>query len=386
MSATPDPRPLVVHLLHRFDTGGLENGVANLINRMPAYRHAVVALTEVTAFRERVQAPGVEFHALHKPPGQGLWLYPRVFRLLRQLRPAVLHTRNIGTLEFQIPAWAARVPLRVHGEHGWDINDLGGSNPTYRRLRRLYAPFVHRFVALSKDIQNYLRGGVGVADARIAQVYNGVDLARFQPPAPGEAPPADWPFDPARHWVIGSVGRMQAVKDPLNLVRAFIELLRARPDWRDRARLVMLGDGPLRWPALDLLREAGLAELAWLPGDRRDVAELLRWFELFVLPSKAEGISNTILEAMAARRCVLATAVGGNPELIEHQRTGWLVPPADAASLALALQSLLADPALRERLAGAAQTEAQRRFSLPAMVSAYQALYDNGLSRGARRP
>ncbi|WP_204349373.1 glycosyltransferase, partial [Klebsiella pneumoniae] len=70
--------------------------------------------TEITAFKERVTAPGTEFIALNKPPGQGLWLYPRVYRLLRELRPAVVHTRNLGAMEFQWPAWAARVPLRVH--------------------------------------------------------------------------------------------------------------------------------------------------------------------------------------------------------------------------------------------------------------------------------
>ncbi|MDP1205729.1 glycosyltransferase, partial [Klebsiella pneumoniae] len=89
-------------------------------------------------FKERVTAPGTEFIALNKPPGQGLWLYPRVYRLLRELRPAVVHTRNLGAMEFQWPAWAARVPLRVHSEHGWDVGDLGGVSRTNQRLRRIY--------------------------------------------------------------------------------------------------------------------------------------------------------------------------------------------------------------------------------------------------------
>ncbi|HEU6453990.1 MAG TPA: glycosyltransferase, partial [Roseateles sp.] len=133
-----DPRPLVVHLVHRFDTGGLENGVVNLINHLPAFRHAVMAVTEVTSFKERVKAPGTQFFSLQKPPGQGLWLYPRVYRLLRELRPAVVHTRNLGAMEFQLPAWAARVPLRVHSEHGWDVDDLGGVSRRNQRLRRIY--------------------------------------------------------------------------------------------------------------------------------------------------------------------------------------------------------------------------------------------------------
>jgi len=125
---TTDNRPLVAHVLHRFDTGGLENGVVNLINRMPAerYRHAVIALTEITAFSRRIERRDVQLIALDKPPGQGLWMYPRLRGLLRELRPAIVHTRNLGALEMALPAAWAGVPVRIHGEHGWDIEDPAG--------------------------------------------------------------------------------------------------------------------------------------------------------------------------------------------------------------------------------------------------------------------
>src|ERR1700693_2092684 len=94
--ATPDPRPLIVHVVFRLDVGGLENGVANLINFLPseAYRHAVVALTEVTDFRERILRNDVAFVSLKKRPGHGFRLFPRLFRLFRELAPAIVHTRN----------------------------------------------------------------------------------------------------------------------------------------------------------------------------------------------------------------------------------------------------------------------------------------------------
>jgi hypothetical protein len=133
-----DTRPLVVHLLHRFDTGGLENGVVNLINHLPQFRHAVVAVTEVTAFKERVKAPGTQFIALHKPPGQGARLYPRVWRLLRELRPAVLHTRNLGAMEFQLPAGRPRAAACTASTAGtWMTWRRQRKN---QRLRRAYAP------------------------------------------------------------------------------------------------------------------------------------------------------------------------------------------------------------------------------------------------------
>lgn len=373
-----DARPLVVHLLHRFDTGGLENGVVNVINHLPAFRHAVVAVTEITAFKDRVTAPGTQFIALNKPPGQGFWLYPRVYRLLRELRPAVVHTRNLGAMEFQLPAWAARVPLRVHSEHGWDVNDLGGVSRANQRLRRVYGLGTHRFVALSKAIEAYLTGPVGFARERVQRICNGVDTQRF---APTQNVPEAWPYRRGEHLVIGAVGRMQAVKDPLNLVNAFLQLRELCPAHWPKLRLVMLGGGPLLAQARERLAAAGAAHQTWLPGDRSDVAALLPQVDIFALPSQAEGISNTLLESMACGCAPVVTDVGGNPELVEHEANGLLAPAQNGAALAAALARLVNEPALRERLAAASLRRAREQFSLESMVSAYGRLYASYLPR-----
>lgn len=373
-----DARPLVVHLLHRFDTGGLENGVVNLINHLPAFRHAVVAVTEITAFKERVKAPGTQFIALNKPPGQGFWLYPRVYRLLRELRPAAVHTRNLGAMEFQLPAWAARVPLRVHSEHGWDVDDLGGVSRTNQRLRRVYGVGTHRFVALSKAIETYLTSPVGFTCERVLRICNGVDTQRF---APAAAAPEAWPFRRGEHLVIGAVGRMQAVKDPLNLVEAFLRLRELCPAEWPRLRLAMLGGGPLLEPARERLAQAGAAAQVWLPGDRSDVAALLPHVDIFALPSQAEGISNTLLEAMACGCAPVATAVGGNPELVDDAVNGLLVPAQNSAALAAALARLVDDGRLRERLAAASLARVREQFSLDGMLAAYGRLYASHLPR-----
>lgn len=108
-----DPRPLVLHVMYRFDTGGLKNGIVNLINHMPyqAYRHSVLAPTEVTDFSRRIQRTDVEFISLRKPPGHGFWQYPKLFKLFRRLCLAIVHSRNLAALEVQAPAWAAGVPV-----------------------------------------------------------------------------------------------------------------------------------------------------------------------------------------------------------------------------------------------------------------------------------
>jgi sugar transferase (PEP-CTERM/EpsH1 system associated) len=383
-----DERPVVLHVVYRFDVGGLENGIVNLINHMPenAYRHVVLALTDITGFKARVERRDVEFIAMNKPPGHGLWLYPALYRAIRRIRPAVVHTRNLAALEVAVPAWLAKVPVRVHGEHGRDVHDLAGHSRKYQWLRRAYRPFVHHYVALSRDLADYLREKIGVPPSRIAQIYNGVDTGRFAPAVGGPAPILGCPFAGSDLWLVGTVGRMQEVKDQVTLARAFVLALEVKPALRDRLRLVMVGDGPLRARAQAVLDEAGCAALAWLPGERQDVPDVMRGFSCFVLPSLAEGISNTILEAMATGLPVLATDVGGNADLVAHGRCGEIVPSGDDQALAACLVRWASAPAQSSALGQAARAEVERRFSLSAMVAAYQELYDRLLASVGANP
>jgi sugar transferase (PEP-CTERM/EpsH1 system associated) len=379
----PAARPLVLHVLHAFDTGGLENGVANLINHMPEerYRHAVLALTEVSDFRHRVERADVEFIALHKPPGQTAWQFHRLYQTFRRLRPAIVHSRNLAALEAQLPAWAAGVPVRIHGEHGLGLRSSGSSGLPYERVRRFYRPWVQHYLALSGELKHYLQEQVQVPAERISQVCNGVDTERFRPHPHGPQRIAGCPFDPAQHWLVGTVGRMQDIKDPLLLVRAFVLALASAPALRRRLRLVMVGEGPLRTQALAGLATAGLSQLAWLPGERFDVPEVLRGLHAFVLPSQSEGISNAILEAMASALPVLATQVGGNPELVLHGQTGYLVASGAPQPMAERLVQLASQPQHACQLGLAGRQRALAGFSLQAMVAAYQAIYDRQLQR-----
>jgi len=379
--------PLVLHVLYRFDVGGLENGVVNLINHLPAqrYRHAVLAIDSVaTTFAQRITRPDVLLHALHKPPGHALSQYPRIWRWLRELAPDIVHTRNLAALELQLPAWLAGVAARVHGEHGRDMADLDGNNVRLQRLRRLYRPLVHQYVALSRELQTYLVDKVRVPPSRINQIYNGVDTQRFRPGKAGEPAPAGCPFTPGRHWLVGTVGRMQAVKDQPTLVRAFVQALQRQPAQRERLRLVLVGDGPLLAECRALLDAAGLTDLAWLPGERSDIPELLGALDCMVLPSLAEGVSNTILEAMATGLPVLATDVGANADLVLHGQTGEIVAPADVAAMADALLRTAADPGRAQAMGRAGRAEVERRFSLTAMVDSYADLYDRLLAQSGR--
>ena len=229
---TRDPRPLICHVVYRFDVGGLENGVVNLINRLPeaAWRHQILALTEVAdGFRRRIQRDDVDYVALAKPPGHLVRLFPALHARFRDDGPLIVHTRNLAALEAAAPAWSAGVPVRIHGEHGRDARDPDGQRRRYRVVRRAYSPFVSRYVAVSRDLERYLVERVGVAASRVVHLCNGVDTERFRVRRFDDRLPAGCPFDRTRHWLVGTVGRMDPVKDQVNLARAFVAALREAP-------------------------------------------------------------------------------------------------------------------------------------------------------------
>lgn len=379
--------PLIAHILYRLDIGGLENGLVNLINAIPGdrFRHAIISLTEYTDFRLRIRRRDVQYYALHKRPGKDLSSYLQLWRLLRRLRPDIVHTRNLAALDCVVPAALAGVPSRVHGEHGRDMVDLDGSNWKYNLLRRALRPLIHRYIPLSLELEQWLHDRVGVPVAKTTRIYNGVDSELFHPATAGRERLPLPEKNPSDTVVIGTIGRMQQVKDQLTLARAFLALLDRIPEGRKRLRLVMVGDGPLRSEVAALLAAECASGIVWLPGARNDVPKLLRCFDIFVLPSLAEGISNTILEAMASGLPVVATRVGGNAELVEEGRTGTLVPPADPAAMARSLESYVRDPGLARRHGEAGRQRAESVFGIPRMVESYMAVYDQLLSGRVNR-
>lgn len=376
--------PLVVHIVGQFGIGGMENGIVNLINQTPPdrYRHAIIGLQSSLAMKERITRDDVEAVALGKGEGKALGIYGAVYRQLRQWRPAIVHTRNLPTIDMVVPAALAGVKCRVHGEHGRDMVELSGRNRKYNFIRRAVSPLVQQYVAVSKDIADWIHTAIHVPERKIRQIYNGVDVELFYPAAPRRAAfPGDGPrpdFAPENAVVFGTIGRMAAVKDQTTLARAFIELIESASGARETARLVMVGDGDLRAEARALLEEAGVADLAWLPGASSQIPEFLRSMDVFVLPSLNEGISNTILEAMATGLPVIATEVGGNPELLTSE-TGRLVPSADPAALARAMKDYLEAPALMKAHGVAGRRRAEQSFSLTVMTEQYLSVYDSVL-------
>lgn len=374
---------LIVHVIWRLSIGGLENGLVNLINGLPArkYRHAIVCLDRSTEFRHRIKRRDVEIVEIRKNPGFDFKALVRLYRTFKRLRPDIVHTRNIAALDALLPALVAGVKIRIHGEHGWNVTDLHGTRRKPRWLRKLHSPLVTQYVAISDDIFEYLVKRVGVDARRVSVIRNGVDIKKFcQNPDKRADRRILTDIFAGDTCVIGAAGRMDPVKDYTNLAAAFITMLKEYPECRN-ARLAIVGDGVMYEKVSDMLRSADLDGLWWMPGRRDDIARIVGCFDVFVQPSLAEGISNTILEAMASGLPVIATNVGGNPELVKHATTGIIIPPADTGKLVSAMRDYTLNGQLRAAHGAAGRARAVGTLSVDRMLRRYVELYDGTLAQ-----
>ena len=376
-------KPLIVHVLYRLDTGGMERIVVSLVNAThDRYRHAVISLTGFGALRLEIEDAVVACLSLEKKPGKDWWCYFRFWRALRTLKPDLVQTYNIGTLDLAPVARLAGVHRLIHAEHGRDATDPGGDNRKYQWLRRWMAPLIRRYVVVSHDLQSWLTERVGIRPSKVTYIANGIDPAKFSRACIGFEPRKRLgDFAPPGTVLIGNVARLDKVKDHEGLIFAF-KLLREKAGKNNAsARLIIAGEGPQRGELERQIARLGLTETVRLLGNRGDVAHLLAECDVFALSSIAEGMPLTLMEAMAAGLPVVATDVGGVASVVEAGVTGTLVPAGDPHALAEALSAYVADENLRRQhgKAGCARVAAQ--FSLSTMVSSYVALYDELLGR-----
>jgi L-malate glycosyltransferase len=291
------------------------------------------------------------------------WQLARLVRFIRARRIAVVHAQDVYTNVLgALAARAAGVPVIVTRV------DLGHHLVGYRRpLLGLASRHADRVLVNALCIRD-LAIREGVAPSKVVVVRNGVDLEELDAIA-GRAP--DEPT-PAPGAIVSIANMHHPVKGQTDLLLAMKEVLRVRPE----ARLVLVGDG-VRRPLLERqARQLAIADRCLFLGHRRDGPALLARAALAVSASHAEGISNAILEAMALRLPVVATAVGGSPEVVREGVNGFLVPPGAPAALARRMLDLLRDGALRRRQGEKGRRIVEREFGLAEMRRSYDALYE----------
>jgi glycosyltransferase involved in cell wall biosynthesis len=337
--------------------GGLEKLLVEFARHADRSRFQLhfISLADRGILAEDIEAVGWPVTALHMPLGARPRLVLRLARLFRGLGIDVVHTHDDRPHLHATPAaWLARAGQVIHTRHHQ------GFNLTRRQMRLvgLAARGVDHFVCVSQDSA---RRAIeqGVPAGRVRTIANGIDVQRFCCPGPRRSGPA----------VI--VARLSPEKDLATLLRAVPQVRCQDPSFE----LEIAGDGPCRPQLEQLAGELALGQHVRFLGQVRDIPTLLARARLFVLSSQFEGISLTLLEAMASGLAIVATRVGGNPEVVADGVTGLLVPPGSPAALASALLQLWTDDARRDHLAEAGRQRAEQHFDVWAMVAAYERLY-----------
>jgi glycosyltransferase involved in cell wall biosynthesis len=364
-------RPRILFVVTLAETGGAQTYVASLLASLDDHFDVAVAAHGDGPLREAARAAGVRFVPLrHVQRPLSLWRDAfgllELVAVLRRERPHIVHVNSAKAAALgRLAAWLARVPIRIYTVHGWAFLAHGGpASALYRWAERLLRPLTTVTVCVA-DSERRAGLAAGTCDERTTVViHNGVDLSRVPAAGTHSGPPR-----------LLTVGRLQAPKDAITLVRA-LAAVRGSP-----FETVLVGDGPDRPSVEAEVRRLGLEQVVDLVGKRDDVAELLASADLFVLSSRSEGLPLSILEAMAAGLPVVASRVGGIPEVVADGETGLLVPPGDPQRLAAAVEHLLADPPLRRRLGEAGRRRVAEHFDLASVQRAHIDLYRRALAR-----
>ncbi len=354
------------------EVGGAQTYVASLLPALAARFDVAVAAHGSGPLREAAEAAGVRFVPLRnvrRPirPWRDLVGLIELTRLLRRERPDILHANSskAGILG-RVAAFFARVPIRIFTAHGWAFAAHSGlSSVLYRVADRLVRPLTTVTICVSESERAAGLAAKTCAPDRTVVIPNAVDV--------GGAPRSK-SHRRARPLIL-AVGRLKAPKDFSTFVRALSVL----PP--DSFEALIVGEGPER-PRLEKeIITLGLADRVHLAGERRDVPELLATADAFVLPSASEGLPVSVLEAMAAGLPVVASRVGGVPELVVHGKTGLLVDPGDPGKLGDALRRVAADRVLRCRLGAAGRARAEQAFDLGPFRREHVELYSRELAR-----
>jgi sugar transferase (PEP-CTERM/EpsH1 system associated) len=296
---------------------------------------------------------------------------------MRRYRPHIVHSRNWGALEAVGAAKLASVPVVIHSEHGYEAAMFAGLPLRRRLLRRAAYAMTDAVFALTRELRDFHARQAWMNPDRMGVIYNGVDTQRFAPRSETRIAMRKELGMTEGSFLIGSVGRLVAIKDHQTLLEAAAKLAEKEID----VRVLLVGAGPER-EKLQGRATGALAGRVSFAGDSDRIPELLNAMDVFVLPSLGEGMSNTLLEAMASGLPVLATKVGGNPEIIERDNHGWLFRPRDVEWLADRLQLLAHDQGLIHQLGTAARRRTIESFSLSCMLEQYRSFY---LDLAARR-
>lgn len=373
----------VLHVIYSLEIGGAEMDLiakAKVLVERYSYHIAIVCLLKRGELVEKVEGyGGIRVIGPVMSKKSDIRVIPRLLRIIHSGKFDVVHTHMFASnLLGRVAATLAgvsviisTVQLIADREKGWEV-----------LLDQALQSSTDMMIASSEAVrQSFIRRGI--RPAKIAVIHNSVDLARFDTVDRESARRATrraWGWDEG-HFVVGTVARLERIKGLHHLIEAAKTVAEALP----RARFLVVGDGPQREELLSQVRHLGLEKRCIFAGLRNDIPQILPAFDLFVLPSLSEALGIVAIEALASGVPVVASRVGGVPEVVVHGETGLLVPPGDVAQLAQAILHVAANPAEARQWANRGQKRVRRMFDVHRLADTQARLYQHFLEQKQRK-
>lgn len=363
----------ILFVNHSLGMGGIETMIVDMVRLLPTDQFSPeVAIFESGGNLERTLIErGIPVHYLNKRDGVDAGLFLRLRKLLKERKIQVVHSHNFSAwLYSSVATRSVGNIVHVHTEHSGV-----GVLPRRHMVERWLSRLTHHVVAVSKHVHQVMVREIGISRMRVKLIHNGVNTARFAPNAVTRSVTREALALGDDDIAIGIIARLAPVKNHAHLLRAFASLLNTG---HTRAKLLVIGDGPERQKLEALAAQLGIAASTRFLGERRDTEALLNALDIYALSSLSEGMNLTLLEAMSTGLPIVATAVGGNGEIVKDGSTGFLVSLIDLDAMSSRLKQLMDNPSLRRQFGQAARTSAIDRFDEQVMIEAYLALYRAG--------
>jgi sugar transferase (PEP-CTERM/EpsH1 system associated) len=360
----------VLHLLLNLECGGMESGVVNLINNInqDQFSSYICCLENSGALRERLSEEKGKIFELHKEPGRSLRIISALRKIYCNYEIDVVHTHNYATLAYGgVACLFSKKPYLVHGEHG-DL-PLQLKNPKYVVVRKVMSLKAAMFHAVSEDLRNLFMEKVGIPANKIKHIANGLDLDKFKP-CDSRALRYEYGFQ-EKDFIILGIGSFYPWKNFTLLIEA-ADILKAK---NLGFKLILAGSGPESEKLKKLVLQKGLERWVHFLGYRKDTPEIINISNCLVQPSLTEGMSNTIMEAFACAKPVIASRVGGNSELVNDGVSGYLFSSSNVYDLVEKIILIYEDMEKAKKMGVEARKLSEERFSLKRMVKEYEELY-----------
>jgi sugar transferase (PEP-CTERM/EpsH1 system associated) len=363
----------ICHVLYGLGIGGIETLTVKLVNRMDRSRfeHLILCLTPADDLVSEIEPGAARIVLLNKREGSDLKILPEIARILAAERPDVVHTRNWTTfMEGILPSLATLVRGRVHSFDGLNADNLGVEPARRIWAQRILIRTVQRVVARSEAMRDSMCAQLKIDPRQVQLIADGIDLERYDRPVDRDAVRDRFGLSPADH-VTGIVARLDPVKDHATLFRAFDRVARTAKDMK----LLVVGGGPIEADLRAMAASLPVGDRIVFTGPQLDVPALYRAMDVYAQPSLYEGVSGSILEAMAARLPVVSTRTGGTVDIVKEGVTGALIDVGDDRALAERLADLYRDRARARTLAEAGRTFVENHYSLARVIAQYSRVY-----------